>query len=282
MLHLVNEQLRVSVLDPEVDRARLGSRYCWGGYIYQVSDTVLGDLLSGPRFPAPEPPVFDGQGLPEAFEVALGQENVEVGEEVAVIGVGRVLRSSPVSPFHVRDNPEVTHALKWEIQLSSARVEMLAEQEFKSWSLQIRKIVSLEDRVLRSTTEVRNSGDSFSLRWFAHPFFPLGQELSGCRPSIDFKLPDNPGYTTGQDGFLIMDRNYSWELGNFQPIEMEWGKKVSVSQLHPRLGTVECDCDFPLAWMPVWANHRTFSFEPYVDRKMGTGETYSWSMVYHF
>ena len=38
----------------------LGARYCTGGYIFQVSDPVHGDLLSTPARPFN---AFDGQGL---------------------------------------------------------------------------------------------------------------------------------------------------------------------------------------------------------------------------
>src|SRR6266487_3813963 len=67
MLHLANRELTLDLLDPVADAARQGARFCWGGYIYQVHDAKLGPLVSGPEFPNPEPPTFDGQGLPESF-----------------------------------------------------------------------------------------------------------------------------------------------------------------------------------------------------------------------
>src|SRR3954463_13649811 len=113
MFHLENAGLRVSVLDPVADRPRMGTRYCMGGYIWQVRDGSKGDLFSGPQFPNPEPPVFDGQGLPEVFEIALGASTAKVGEDVWVIGVGRVKRESAVRPFHVRNNPTLLEAATW-------------------------------------------------------------------------------------------------------------------------------------------------------------------------
>ena len=107
VLAFESDGLTVTLLDPEASVARLGSRYCSGGYVWQVTDARHGELFSGPCFPNPEPPPFDGQGLPEVFETALGADTAEVGDDVWVIGVGRVRRESPVEPFHVRDNPTV-------------------------------------------------------------------------------------------------------------------------------------------------------------------------------
>ncbi|NJN82715.1 MAG: hypothetical protein HC802_10870 [Caldilineaceae bacterium] len=72
MFTLANEQLSVSLLDPVADRARLGSRYCVGGYIWQVTDAAKGALLAGPLYPHPAPNTFDGQGAPDMFLTPLG------------------------------------------------------------------------------------------------------------------------------------------------------------------------------------------------------------------
>src|SRR3990167_3012019 len=99
MLTLSNDELAISMLDPIADQSRLGSRFCSGGYIYQIKDHKLGNLLSGPSFPADVPSTFDGQGIPEVFEVALGQNDAKVGDDVLVIGTGLVTRVSPIKPF---------------------------------------------------------------------------------------------------------------------------------------------------------------------------------------
>src|SRR5438445_10881336 len=101
MFHLESAGLRVSVLDPIADRKHIGSRYCAGGYIWQVTDNSKGPLVAGPQYPNPDPRPFDGQGLPEAFEIPLGAADAKVGAAVWVIGVGKVKRDSAVKPFHV-------------------------------------------------------------------------------------------------------------------------------------------------------------------------------------
>ncbi|MEC7281971.1 MAG: hypothetical protein VXU50_07875, partial [Verrucomicrobiota bacterium] len=63
---LQNEVLSVDVLDPVADRERFGTRYCTGGYIFQVTDANYGPLLSGPTYPDSFN-TYDGQGIPDAF-----------------------------------------------------------------------------------------------------------------------------------------------------------------------------------------------------------------------
>jgi len=78
MFLLTNPELTVSILDPVADVARLGSRYVTGGYIWQVTDSQAGELLSGPEYPR-EPNSFDGQGAPDFFIRALGAEDSPLG-----------------------------------------------------------------------------------------------------------------------------------------------------------------------------------------------------------
>ena len=68
MYALTNESLSVAILDPQADQGRFGTRYCTGGYIYQVVDAQRGELLSGPTYPASFN-WFDGQGIPDAFNL---------------------------------------------------------------------------------------------------------------------------------------------------------------------------------------------------------------------
>ena len=67
MLHLANAELTVDLLDPVAEHAHLGPRFCWGGYIWQIHDQHVGDLLTGPEWPKPDPVPRNGQGLPESF-----------------------------------------------------------------------------------------------------------------------------------------------------------------------------------------------------------------------
>jgi hypothetical protein len=280
MLFLKNETLTVSLLDPLGDRDKLGSRYCAGGYIWQVEDERGGPLLSGPFFPGPTTG-FDGQGAPEVFEIALGADAAGIGDEVCVLGVGTVRRESPVKPFHVRDNPMVTRFADWTVKAGENEIAMWAHQSFRDQGAQIARRVRLRGRELESRTEVANTGEaSLPLRWFAHPFFPPRERL--FRFSLECGVPANPAFEMDAEGFLRRRPDFDWSRGFFQPLQFPLGHPLRAEMEHAKTGTLALHCDFPLAAMPVWGNANAFSIEPYFHTVLTPGASASWSVHYHF
>jgi hypothetical protein len=280
VLTLENADLLVMILDPAVDAENLGSRYCSGGYVWQVMDAEHGDVLSGPCFPDPKPPVFDGQGLPEVFEIALGQDRAKVGNDVWVIGVGRVRRESSVVPFHVRDNPTVVERSHWKVDAAETSVTMRSHEAFDEFELELERRVSIDGRALTSQTSLHNRGSrEIPVRWFAHPFFPWpGAEC--FRPSLEMSLPENPGFFVNASGFVERRLDHDWTKGCYVVPRVALGGELAVEQKHPGLGSVEVSCRFPLAWLAVWGNDRTVSFEPYHQTLLAPGNRSVWGIEY--
>lgn len=286
MYHLDSAGLRVSILDPVSERKHIGSRYCVGGYIWQVTDAAKGPLFSGPQFPDPDPPPFDGQGLPEAFEIALGAAQAKVGDEVWVIGVGRVKRSSPIKPFHVRNNPTVMELSSWKVVQAGAMITMTSRQSFKDWDLNLERRVLLKGRTLISTTVIKNQGKADApIRWFAHPFFPLGGPECG-RLSVECEFPGwvpvAGGFGFDAKGSLVRNPDFDWSKGCYQLLNLPFGSTMDIIQKHPALGEVKIECKFPVAFMPLWANANTVSFEPYYHTVLHPGAQTEWSIRYGF
>lgn len=284
MYTIANDQLAVSILDPVADRHRLGSRYCTGGYIYQVTDLRLGELFSGPLYPNPYPDVFDGQGAPDMFFTPLLAADTPVGGEVGCIGVGRVLRSSPREPFDVRFNPQVIEFLAWEVETGKTRSVMRTGQRFLEWGYELTREVRLEGRSVVSTTAVRSTGQAaLPIRWFAHPFWPLTADHVLCRISPQVGMADNPGYHFNAEGFICRKPEFDWSRGgHYQPLEILQASPLEIVEMHPRCGQVITTTDFAPGFFPIWGNSRTFSFEPYFTRELHPGQSAEWTIAYRF
>lgn len=283
MHYLSNTHLTVSILDPVMDRRRLGSRYCTGGYIWQVADAQRGELFSGPEYPA-EPNTFDGQGAPDFFIGALGAEDAPLGGEVGMIGVGRVRRTSPLAPFDVRHNREVIEFVTWDVVSTPYAVVMRTEASFRQWVYRLERSVALEGRLVISRTVLTNlAAEVLALRWFAHPFFPLTADGVMCRFSMPFSLPENPGFALDEDGFIRRKAGHDWPKGWYQVVDFEGtGQPFEGRQMHPVVGQMLVRTDFQPSFLPIWGNERTFSFEPYVERQLAGAESAAWQVEYCF
>ncbi|MBE0696416.1 MAG: hypothetical protein IH586_05785 [Anaerolineaceae bacterium] len=287
MYFLKNEQITVEVLDPAADVARLGSRYCTGGYIWQVSDVHKGPLLTGPEWPK-EPNTFDGQGMPDMFFRALGAENAPVGGEVGCIGVGKVRRTSPVEPFYVFHNREVIEFVHWEVDDRSGKetpaVHMRTQHTFRDWSYELERSVTLHGRTVDSHTAIRSLGEAvLPVVWFAHPFFPIPANNVLCRFLTSVSMPDNPGFFLDDAGFVNRKAEHDWGRGWYQ--SLDYAKEdagLKVLQKHDLVGQVTAATDFMPSFLPIWGNDKTFSFEPYFTRDFAQGESAAWSIAYTF
>lgn len=285
MIEIEGSGLRVSLLDPVADRTRLGSRYVVGGYIWQIEDQAKGKLFSGPVFPKPDPSGWDGQGCPEVFEIALGQHRAQVGEDVYVIGVGRVKRESPVKPFHVRNNFTVTEWATWQIEGAPNAVTLISDQTFQEWSLRLSRTVKIDGRTVESSTTVKNTGKAeLPIRWFAHPFFPhAGLECFGFdRESVfPFWVADAGGFQYNDRGWVERKASHDWKKGCYQLVQIPFGYPLAARVNHPLLGEIKVEADLPTCFLPIWANENTVSFEPYLQTQVKPGDSYSWAMRYH-
>ena len=213
----------------------------------------------------------------------LGRDDCPVGETVAVIGVGEVRRTGTNSPFHVRDNPEVARFCRWEIEAGPQIIRMATDQQAPGCDIRLARTVELDGRTVVSRTELVNrSKASLPIRWFAHPFFPLNRDRRCFRPVFPLSVPENPGYIFSDGGTLFMREEYVWKQGLFQQVDIPSGVMFAAEIFHPLLPSVNVTADYPLESLPVWANDRTFSPEPYLAVNVSPGGRYEWKIQYCF
>lgn len=271
MLELNSASLRVQILHPIDDRDKLGTRYCTGGYIYQVEDRRQGHLLSGPTYPESFN-WFDGQGIPDAFN----QHPLEIPEsndgEALIIGIGVCnLNAKTMTDFCV-----------WQIETTDESVVFSTEHRYGPYVLRLERTVSLYGRTVRSDTTIRNHGDmKIPLNWFPHPFYPHPVENELCKVNLDVTIPENDGYELGSNGFITR-KSWPWSDGHYQVVDHHAASPLVVLQKHPVVGLVTAEFSYAPGVFPIWGNKNTFSFEPYLERTVAPGHSYSWSIDYDF
>jgi hypothetical protein len=84
-----------------------------------------------------------------------------------------------------------------------------------------------------------------------------------------------------------MDLCYNWVYaeggGSFKQLGGVEGHALSAQAYHPLGGSIGCAGSFPLQSMPIWANEKTVSFEPYFTPTIesGAGVT-QWEISFDF
>jgi hypothetical protein len=271
MYTLTSDTLTVTILDPVADQERFGPRYCTGGYIFQVEDARLGPLMSGPTYPH-DFNWFDGQGIPDAFN--LGPlRSPDTGDQTAlVIGIGECDLAAP----------KVLRFCEWDVEQRPGELTMRTTQAFGRYQLTLERTVSLSGRTVRSATRLDNTGAMFiPMRWFPHPFYPHPASDELCRVNFPVGIPAGAKYELAPSGF-IKHNGWPWAEGYFQALDHDAQTDLVILQKHPLLGLVAATCSYAPTFFPIWGNTNTFSWEPYLERTVATGQSLNWSIDYEF
>ena len=271
MYTLTSDSLEVFILDPLADQERFGTRYCTGGYIFQIEDRRHGALLSGPTYPDSFN-WFDGQGIPDAFNLNPLQEPAAPDPAALIIGIGVCdLAANRVREF-----------CSWEVQLHESTISMRTAHEFQGFALDLERTVALHGRTLRSTTRLRNTGSlPIPIRWFPHPFFPHIETDELCRVNIPIDIPADASYELAESGFIAR-KGWPWTDGHFHALDHAAQTNLVILQKHPQLGLVAATCSYIPSYFAIWGNPQTFSWEPFLERTVGAGQELTWWIDYDF
>jgi hypothetical protein len=282
MLTLSNADLHVSLLDPHdpIDRQRVGTRYAWGGYIWQVEDAVAGPLLAGPEWPASEPDPYNGQGLPESFRShEFGTERPLMLENGTgfVIGVGDV-NETPAGAL------EVTAPCMWEITPRAGEIVFTTEQSGNGYACRLTRRIAIDGRQLVSSSRLENLGERpLPLHWFAHPFFALTDRWITCGLPASWGMADNQGFHLDAENRLHLHRPFpDLKNGHFELLILSEDEPLRAVVSHPTLSEITLATDFVPALCPVWGNSATWSIEPYLVTELAPDMDHDWALTYVF
>jgi hypothetical protein len=258
------------------DKDKLGTRYCTGGFIYQVEDTARGPLLAGPTYPDSYN-LHDGQGAPDAFQPHLILEQTPDGTPTKVLGIGIGIIDAKAGT--------VLERTAWKVTKSDGALSLQTVQAAGGWTFSLERRVTLQGRTLRSETTLSNMGTRHvPFQWYPHPFFPLFPTGECCKMSVPVSLPENAGFELLPNGFLRM-KHLPWkraENENHFLLVNHPGRPISFVQKHSLTSLVTASCDYVPSRLPVWGNTFTFSFEPYYERNLSPQEAARWSITYDF
>jgi galactose mutarotase-like enzyme len=172
----------------------------------------------------------------------------------------------------------------WSIEQSSDHVKMKTTQKYRDWELHLVRTLLLEGDRLTTRTELHCAGAAhLPFRWFAHPFFPLNRDRRCCTIPQGYTLAGSEGFILDRESVLRMNPTFDWTKGEYALLDRTRGSaRFEVFQIHPTLSAVRATCDFHPSKVALWANDRTFSFEPFHESVLHTGESTQWSMSYQF
>jgi hypothetical protein len=282
VLTLQNPALTVDLLDPAdpADRARLGTRYCWGAYIWQVRDAAAGDLVAGGEYPRPTPRPFNGQGLPESFRHAeLGTNHPLILEDNRgfIIGVGDVAPD-------VAGEIVLTRPCDWTITRNPESMEFCTAQSGQGYACQLTRRLTLTGRTLTSATMLANPGSRpLPLHWFAHPFFALTDRLITCDLPASWGMAENTGFALNAAHRLSLKRRFrNIDDGHFELLRVGAGTPLHAVVSHPKVSAITFSTDFTPDLCPVWGNCNTWSIEPYLTTELAPGTRRAWQLKYEF
>lgn len=279
MLHLANAELTVDLLDPAAEHARLGPRFCWGGFIWQIHDRNVGALLTGPEWPNPAPKPLNAQGLPESFRhsTTTGEPLLWRDGQGLAPGAGALSRDAQGAIVVSEPSP-------WQIDAHADRIVFRTRQETAGWAYELERTIVLRGRTVLSHSKLTNRGTGpLKLEWFAHPFFALHGDgkLRATLPA-GTTLPDNAGYDLANNELTFRRAFVGVDDGVLVHLGLPATQPFAVTMTHPRLTAVRFAVDFVPFKTVLWANGNTLSFEPFLALDLAPGASRAWTLTYEF
>jgi hypothetical protein len=213
--------------------------------------------------------------MPDAFNLSP-LRSVGDTSTALIVGVGKVRLDA-----NYQKN-ECLEPCSWRISRSGGALAFETEQSHDRWSLALSRKVSLAARTIRSETAVVNRGsEAIPLRWFPHPFFPQPTTHELIKLNIGARMHANMSYELLSNGWIAR-KDWPWTAGHYLALDHDAHTTLVVQQRHPKLGIVTATTSYVPDFFPIWGNPLTFSWEPFLERAIAPGQSYSWWIDYDF
>ncbi len=280
MFVLQNRALRLDILDPIADAARLGPRYCWGGYVWQVHHHAAGALLVGPEWPHAAPTAFNGQGLPESFRHRAldGRPFTWRGDSGVALGAGSLRAESS-------GDVALVAPCVWQVVHEATRVIFSTRHAAAGFNYELTRTLELRGAELQSSTRLVNASSDtrLTLEWFAHPFFPLVGGVVDAEVPAGSTIELNAGFALHGRRVTQHRRFLRQDDGHMErSLRLPTGQPFVATLAHPGVGSVTFATSFAPSACVIWGNDRTFSFEPYLALDLAPGDERAWHLTYRF
>jgi|GEM_PF-549784 hypothetical protein len=271
MITLENDELILSVIDPAEDLSLAGSRYCTGGYVFQIEHREFGPIFSGPEHPG-IPSGYNGQGIPETF--CLQPIKLSAHEDRFLnLGVGITDAQfrktfTPARWFEERKSSCLLHST----------VHCLEEE---SLEIHLRRKIAFSKNLVSSKTEIRNEGrNAIPITWFPHPFFyhPANTsdawvECAGLRS----RTTREPMALVQRD---LRAKEYPFERPFVQTFSFASDKERFSAFIRSRPFNLTMRTDYIPSVVVFYSNDQCFSLEPYFERQCQPGEVLELEVSY--
>ena len=271
MYSIASDALTVSILDPAKDQDRFGTRYCTGGYIFEVIDNRTGrNIMTGPTYPY-DFHTFHGQGIPDTFNhipLYLPEDDMHL-----ILGIGKC---------DLKKNC-IVELCKWGLALSTDQKSTIFTTRHKEgpYDLSIIRTISVEGTRITSKTRLQNHVNVVvPIEWYPHPFFPPRKDGRFFTVSDKSEFDNPTGYFEFDNGNIRRIFGVDQEL-SFQP--MKPGENPMVAEIHTDRGySCRMWTDYMSQFTPIWANNNTCSIEPYLNTVLFGNNSLEWTVTYEY
>ena len=288
-----NDSTTIAILPIPKTPDGLSVRFVLGGWIADFQDSDGYSFISKDF---PEDKVV-GFGYPDEFINPMMLTKIPGDATEAIkIGVGRISLLRPGN-YRFTEEPGVIEIFPWVIEKNHNSIQFT--QEVLEGGLGYRLTKEIRPHIyMEGDINVKGQAGftiSYNLKnlsqerpiqtlWYYHPFVAPGGMGSNCfidlpdtlKPAFDFVKPltkDNEGRLHLPDDFTEIKT----QLLQFTPADMGHVNKFAIGNInHKKVLIIEGD--FPLAFLRVWYEPRTFSPEPFYQITLAAGEEISWSV----